>query len=67
MYHIIGTGRGVPPYGYGVQYCPARSSLPGRALVPRSQFGVQMKPAVQYNTCKATFPLFSFLIGFLMP
>jgi hypothetical protein len=27
-------------------YRPARSSLPGRALVPRSQFGAQMKPAV---------------------
>jgi hypothetical protein len=36
-----GGDRDNPPYR------SARSSLPGRALVPRSQFGVQMKPAVE--------------------
>ena len=35
-----GGDRNDPPYR------SARSSLPGRALVPRSQFGVQMEPAV---------------------
>ena len=36
-----GDDRNDPPYLF------ARSLLPGRALVPRSQFVVQMKPAVQ--------------------
>jgi hypothetical protein len=35
-----GDDRNDPPYR------SARSSLLGRALAPRSQFGVQMKPAV---------------------
>jgi hypothetical protein len=38
-----GDDRNDPPYPYR----SARSSFPGRAFVPRSQFGVQkMKPAV---------------------
>ena len=39
-----GDDRNDPPYR------SARSSLPGRALVPISQFGVQMKPAVHAYT-----------------
>ena len=41
-----GDDRNDPPYR------PARSFLQGRALVPRSQLGVQMKPAV--CMCKNT-------------